>query len=401
MALRLRIWLAAVAAACALVALSALPPSSFGTSGRAAAGAELPEDVRFRALADEAARTRALLRRVRLMDSVFTRTLVQGERGWGVTVLGAVGPTGPRVAAPLEADFRREVETLPAPPTEPVVLGSWIFPAGRGEPTGSSDPEPDLPRAERAILLARHDGVSHCIGIDGGPTGSVGPADWAFSDPDPDGHRRRNMLGLCWWVGALGHPGPEIERWLAAGAALFANESPARPRPPASGWSYWGAQRRRGPFGLGWQPSPLDACMAGRAEACAQMFRKPTVVGFAQGRTRPGESEAAAVHPGVHWIWWPRFSWMGSWNWLLADLHRDFGHDKVRAFWTSDAQPEEAFLAAFGIPAGDWLASWMRRQTTHVPPGPLPRTRALVWVLAAMGAAATLAVAFASGRRAG
>jgi hypothetical protein len=402
MALRLRTWTGVTVALCALVAADNLPPDDTVRFWRPQPTRHpLPEAQRFRALADEAARVRGLYRRLRLADTVVAHAVHRVGEGWSVEVRAGEA-TSDSIRDVLEHRFLREAATLPEPRPDGVVLGAWVVPFGLGSDAGTWDPAVQHQRSGREILLTARDGAGYCIGVE---PGSARFADRAFTEPDPYGGRRSNVLGACWWVGAFGFPGPGIARWLAEGAALFGNESPATPRPAAAAWSYWGrwglSKRRKGLFGQGLQAIEVDGCLAGRTEVCARLFREPTLLGFAARSRRAAAAEEARLHPGTLWIMWRDFSWLGTWGWMLADLHRDFGEQRFQAFWVSRADPETAFREAFGVPAGTWMASWMIRQSGHVPPGPLPSGRALLWALAVLGAAAAVSLGLAARRRAG
>lgn len=402
MALRLRTWIGATLVLCVVVALNHLPPDRARRAwGGEPVRAPLPEARRFQEVADEVVRTRGHLRRLRLADTVVAHARQRADEGWSVEVLGADSmPEGPRDA--LEAAFLRDLATLPHPRPTGVVLGAWVVPPGLGSDPGPWDPAVQRPRTGRDILLATRDGTDYCVGVAQGPISPRSVAE-AFTDPEPAGTRRRDTLGICWWVGAYGFPGPGIAPWLADGAALFGNERVGSPRPAAAVWTFgwWGgAGVRRGPFGLGLHEIPLDGCLAGRTDACARLFAEPALLGVARRDRLNALDQEVRGAPTTHWISWSRFSWLGAWGWMLADLHGEFGGERFRAFWTSPADPEAAFQEAFGVQAGAWVGAWMTHRSGHVPPGPLPRSRALVWVLAVVGAAAALSVAVARRRQA-
>lgn len=402
MALRLRTWIGVTVALCALVAADNLPPEGTVRFWRPQpTRAPLPEAQRFHALADEAARVRGLYRRLGLADTVVAHARHRIGEGWSVEVR-AGDAISDSIRDVLEDRFLREAATLPDARPDGVVLGAWVVPFGLGGDVGPWDPVVQRQRPGREILLTAREGAGYCIGVN---PASARFADRAFTDRDPWGDRRSNVLGACWWVGAFGFPGPGIARWLGEGAALFGNESPSTPRPTAAAWSYWGrwgfSRQRRGLFGMGMESIPVDGCLAGRTDACALLFREPTLLGFAPGPRSADAADEALLQPGTVWIRWPEFSWMGGWGWMLADLHRDFGGDRFQAFWVSRADPDAAFQEAFGVPVGTWMASWMIRHSGHVPPGPLPRTRALLWALAVLGAAIAVSLGVAARRRAG
>lgn len=404
MALRLRTWIGVTVALCALVAADNLPPDGTARYWRPNPTRPLlPEAQRFNALANEAVRVRGLYRRLRLADTVVAHARHRVGEGWSVELWSrSVVPDSIREV--LESRFLREAATLPDPRPDGVVLGAWVVPADLASDAGPWDPVVQRQTAGREILLTEREGAAYCIGVNTAP-GPIRYVEVAFFDRDPWGGRRGNVLGACWWVGAFGFPGPGIARWLGAGAALFGNESPSTPRPAAAAWSYWGrwgfSRQRRGLFGQGLQAIEVDGCLAGHTEACARLFREPTLLGFAPRPGRANAEDEALLHPGTVWIRWPEFSWLGSWSWMLADLHRDFGGERFQAFWVSRADPETAFREAFGVPVGTWMASWIIRQSGHVPPGPRPRGRALLWALAVLGAATAVSLGVAARRRAG
>lgn len=398
MAFRLRHWLMVAGGACAFVAVAKLPPEPF--DGRRPRGDVRPEAVRYVALRTDAERARNALRKLRWADSLATQVLREAEHGW------AAGITPSTLVAQEPVDSIRaalgaQVQVIPAW-REDVVIGAYLVDAGFGDYAAADQELLGFSGSwVRETYLGERDGVTYCVNAQG--FDFLHPEDEArrlastFSEATSDGSRRHNHLGICRWVAEFGVPGPGVGRWLHRGGQTLAVE------PTTERWkyAYWTPSpfslpgRRRGIFGLSgmWDSSRHDACLAGKAAACAAILADPigSQIGSQTRAQARDDSIALGAAAPVSWRYgWGEFTW----RWVLADLYAEFGPEKVGAFWRSPSDDVlVAFRDAFDVDAGVWFASWIRGTAGYVPPGPLPRWGASLWAFAAFLAGAALAIA--------
>ena len=153
------------------------------------------------------------------------------------------------------------------------------------------------------------------------------------------GERRltwNDILGPCGFYAAFGRPGSAIEAWLLENNFdLALKVEPAR-------------DDRSNFYG------PPLPCITGDVAACSAHFLgRATSRGFSR---RLYNTETA----------WPRgvigvrFSW-GRRPAMLADLAREFGPARFARFWGSGRDVETAFVDAFGLSSGEWVARWAAR----------------------------------------
>lgn len=406
MALGLKRWTAVAAVACAAVAVWQLPPAPFTSRVTEQTLPPLQEQARFNALAGEAVRARALLRQLAWSDSLSAHLVEHAEDGWAVEIQWPDAELA--VAADsLRTVFRGELGALPNRRSD-VVLGAFVQDRRLGDHAADWGALTGRYVGRTAFFGRRGDRV-YCFQVDPAASKPAAPALLAsFSTARWDEVRRYNMLGICRWVAELGLPGEGILRWLQLGAASMAVEgsslSPDAREAEAGGrLFYYEMPWRRGPFGVGGDPSDFGACRAGRVTACERLFSDPARATTPWGFVLPRswgvlDTEMALTSPGQAWIPWRTFGFRRSeWQWLLADLYREFGPERMEAFWSSDADPVTAFRDAFGLEAGAWVTRWARGQRAYSPPGPVPRVPDLMWALAVIAAGAGLAAL--AGRR--
>lgn len=382
MAFGMKQWSACVAVGCALLAVTQLPPDPFD-GGRGLARPSLHEEVRFRALRDDVIQSQGLLRRLRWSDSLPGLLLGEARDGWAFMAEGAVSPGS---TALLRMELQQTVDQIPGRRPD-VLLGAFVQRWER-RTLDATDPGP-----ARDVLFGRMDSMPYCIAVDVGPASS-GTAELrtAFTQRNPDGSRGPGTLGICRWIAELGLPGPHVTQWLQTGGSLFAEEASSLGSLTFQAPWYYGGMWRRGPFGLGWQPSREDGCLAGLAEACAGFFIRP--MGSTPRATTVGPGQDPTVtSPDRAWFAWRRPP--GNWRWvtLLGALYEEFGRERTEAFWTSESEVPTAFRDAFQVDAGAWLAGRIRQERSYVPPGPLPRLRGTLWALLLVAACGGVAAA--------
>lgn len=392
MAPGMRSWLALTLAGCAAVALATLPPDV--PTPRRQLRPPTQETVRYRALQADAIRTRERLRRLRLTDTLSL--LAAGSAGSGI----AVAVLGDGVSEGARDRFRdaaaREAAALPER-TSDVALGVFVVPGALGDHPAAEDlsvlgsPWPEF-------FLGERDGVTHCWAVKA-VRGEPRDRDLTQGEWGPFGvEDGTNMLGPCYWVALLGAPGPATARWLRAGGQAFAQEPPGR----RLVLPYRVFLRRRSLFGfntmafIGSRTTlVVDGCLAARPEWCARFFD----LTFLTRRPQDPAASVGSLDQDHSTDWYlGRSTTFGFGLYdaqgLIADLHEDFGTDRLRAFWTADAEPAIAFRDAFGVDAGTWVAGWVRRTIGDVPPGPAPTGSAFLGALVvlALGAGAAVLV---------
>ena len=183
------------------------------------------------------------------------------------------------------------------------------------------------------------------------------------------GISRQRLLGPCAYLEHFGAPGPSIRRWLDERGWQFAqrsswNDAPSRWLDGMPDSTY------RAHIDLAYVlPTAGRACAGGRNEACddAMLSRPPVDERRSSMKLHAGGVVSVGYfNPFVHgdnsWLTqsWP----LGAREWtLLSDMVRTIGAERFERFWTSDLPPEQAFLAAAGIPLSTWTRDWI--ETTY------------------------------------
>lgn len=352
-------WLVAVAVLCLGVALMLLPPKSWVearhfpvTRAQSRAGA----------LLDEINATRQALQHQRWADSLSALTLATQVDGLAVGMPDNIPDDGRREN--FARAVRQELDAVPNRRSD-VVVGLFIQYRSFGDYAPvSSLPQSNYPGPR--YFIGERDGMTYCLAVrtisDLGVERRELDRRWLAHYVSWTGEEslRDDRLGPCALVARFGPPSASILRWLQDGALPFflLPSDPGLGPPPAE-------YRRRGVFGRGswyWRDLDLEACTAGRANACRAKFEQ-----FARSARSPGRS------------WTPYLGQVGFWGsfseiwWQLgADMERGFGTEAFQAFWTSSEDAPAAFQTAFGVDPGVWMAGWVERRLGASPPGPLP-----------------------------
>ena len=168
-----------------------------------------------------------------------------------------------------------------------------------------------------------------------------------------------DVLEPCSFYLVHGAPGAAIRQWLRDDGMSRLARSPW----PGGGYRFspigdhrsiygeWDERRRDFASAYGRLSTGGEGCIAGRIEAGRRVVLDPTAYGdlesypeveewISSGHARNGEPFGGRER-----------TWMG-------DLGAEFGHDRLTQFWTSDQTVEEAFVAAFGEPIGEWTMRW-------------------------------------------
>ncbi len=375
MAPTLKLWIGLAVAGLALVSAVFLPPAS---SPVRQLPQRLPQEVRVTSLAEDAARTSALIRRMRWMDSLPALALAAARDGL------AVGGD-PRLVTPEQLDtirtlLRDELSTV-LRTGDPVVVGYYVqAPNFAGE---VNDHYEDF-RTRLELFAGRVDGTPYCLLLDmrGVPLKGATLDAWR----DAEGTRHSDLLHACRLVAAYGLPGPEVRAWLARGGFRYAERSAAAQEPREAAPPYQDVFGRRS-FGWRWGSLTPDRCVAGQPDACVDLFLERTDAaidpfdGTSVAQDFPLSLGSALAPPRA-----PALT--DAARYLLSDLEREHGPDAFRRFWTSDQDVPAAFAKAFGEPVGAWTVRWVAIHVGLQRGGPsLPRRGWLGMVLLLLAAA--------------
>lgn len=187
---------------------------------------------------------------------------------------------------------------------------------------------------------------------------------------------QEGQLGPCAWYASLGLPSASVGDWVGTNGVLY----DAVPSGFVSRDSTPAARSKR-ILGMGFAaslagliPPVYDAsadavrCVEGSRESCF---------------TATTKSDAFPTGP---WAFWGVPSSLGGYqSYLLRDLDREFGRQRLTAFWHSSVPMPAAFESAFGVPLSDWLAPHLRDYlgTVELGAGDVGRAAlsALVWTV--------------------
>lgn len=390
MALRMKHWAGLVLAGCAWVALELLPVSSWDEPTRPA---PLPEEAYEQALFASASAANAKLQRIRLAERVIPLTLA----GEGSLTFEVPEGTNPEDVHRVREGAEQEMSEA-AGGDQPVSVG--LFHLGR--PEGSY---PGLSSGldwDGEYYFGTRDGRPYCVTV---------LSAWRRRDE----YRLRGVgytgswLGLCGVIARHGLPGLAAEAWLVNGGTAMA--ALAEPSSPASFTftSAWGEGfARRASLGImlagrhpvmGFPTLAQEQCFAGVAQGCATLFLEPgsaaSVGNYGLQRSDATEPIATTPLSAVQ-----SYSAMyPSDQHVVADLVEEFGAERFHRWWTADGPTDEAFLAAFGVPAGEWYGRRVALLVQVTKPGPSPSPNGWAGAVLILTLAAALAGAWARGRR--
>ena len=389
MALGMKHWAGLVLAGCAFVALRFLPVSSWNLPSHRM---PLPEEAHERALRRDVRLTNGKLQRIRLAERLIPLTLAAD----GPLAFEAPAGADPAEVQMVRADAERELlEAAGAAPR--VAVGLIYARSGEGDYPGAptwtvSDPE---------YYFGIQDGRPYCVtAVDA----------WSIRGrvrlPVRNSHTR---LGVCQVIARYGLPGRAVETWLAeGGTAMAVTLEPSRPESYTFS-SRWGMGFvRRLKFGLmmiGRQPIGAfrsvaqEQCFAGLSEGCAKLFLSPgselSLHASDEDWSELPEVLAATPLSAVN-----GYSSMQPADYhVVADLVEEFGAERFERWWTADGSAEEAFRAAFGVPAGEWYAERVARLIEVTGPGPSLRANGLAGAFLILALAAVVGGAWARRRR--
>jgi hypothetical protein len=186
---------------------------------------------------------------------------------------------------------------------------------------------------------------------------------------------RNQILGPCAFYAAFGMPGDSIRAWLRGRGALLAS---------GGSWTQqtWSKLWRRGERLDGPSSSPVFyptppaamysmsgravGCAAADATACESLLRR-------RNQDLRSLTVGSAVLPGFRLGPIGReygYDVAGRETELLADMVRSMGRERFQKFWTSNESVSASIEKASGLPATEWMASWVGEPLEGLERGP-------------------------------
>ena len=367
------------------------------------------------AIRDRAGRENALLKRLRLVDSLSARLLSSST---GPVLVDLPPEAGPEELDMLSEAVRRQVEYLGAGADGMIVGVSYVDVQFGNHPdfqnrgrawadyfSGTVDgrsfclvaypfyrSDPTDPRLRESLATVAEKNRSRLSGVIRSLT------DITFAG-NPDAPPI-DVLGPCSFHWAHGSPGPAIRRWLRDDGMSRLARAPW----PGGGYRFPPVSEHRGAFGewnlrnrdftsvYGRESTVGEGCLAGRIDACRRAVLDPRAYvepesypeleeWISSGRSRSGEPFGGRER-----------TWMG-------DLESEFGRDRFARFWTSDQPVEDAFAAAFGEPIGVWTMRWAQERLGVQKAGPSTDGLSVFLTLATLMACVGIATVTAARRR--
>jgi hypothetical protein len=196
------------------------------------------------------------------------------------------------------------------------------------------------------------------------------------------------VVGPCAYYEAYGTPGPQIDRWLRDGAWRLGRLSAgdralglwvAPSNTYRNRWEAEGGYPLREYVALS-----AATCLAGNSSGCESVLLSSSALGSIP--LRAGNSWT------VGWYGADDGTALGPYSaYFLSEMAHNIGPERFKRFWTSTADPVQAFRDATGQELGQWTADWTRRKYGNNPVGPgVPASQAslsiTLIVLGAIGA---------------
>jgi len=381
-------WTGLVLAGCAALALRYLPPSEVQVP---TVQARLQEERHASALSDDAALANSLLQRLRIAAQVIPATLAGTEN----VAFAAAEGSKPEEVERARSEALEEAASLPRGVALGVFYVAWRDYSYPGPPS--------FYIGDVEYYYGERDGRAYCA--------AVHPV-WRRRTGEPlslywgtDG--RITALGLCALVARHGLPGPAVQAWLdGGGTAMVTASVPSNPAHFTFATDLGRAFERTGPLGLpqaspmggAFRTTPVERCLAGKADGCASVLMRPTDPWASRfwsnnpdWTTLLSSTPVSAVQ--VRSIFEPadRF--------VAADLIREFGADRFRQWWTADGDPAQAFEEAFGVDPGEWYLARISQLVTIQAAGPGVTPNGLAGTVLLLALGGVVAGAWARSRR--
>jgi hypothetical protein len=363
-----------------------------------------PERQAANAIRDKAKEENALLKRLRLVDSLSARIVSSSE---DPIVIDLPPEAGPEERSMLSEAIRRQVEYLGVGNADMVVGVSFV--------DTRFGNHPDFQHLARL-------GVDYYSGIANGRSFCLVVFPFYPSDPtDPrsQGNLRNavrsrtdntfagdpqgppiDVLGPCSVHLVHGSPGPAIRRWLRDDGMSRLVRSPwlggDYRLPPISDhrsmYGEWNERRRERASVYGRESAVGEGCLAGRLDACRRAVLDPTA--YVDPESYPELEEW--ISSGHSRNGKPFGGREGTW---MGDLEAEFGRARFARFWTSDQNVEDAFAEAFGDPIGVWTMRWAQDRMGPQKAGPSTDLLSVLLTLVTLLACVGIATATATRRR--
>lgn len=368
-------------------------PSRFTTERQAA-----------NAIRDRSFEENALLKRLRLVDSLSVRVLSSSD---GPVVVDLPPETGPDERRMLSEAIRRQTEYLGQVAPDMIVSVSYVDVRFGNHPGFES-----RGRAWTDYFSGTRDGQSYCLVV------------YPFYAPDPTDSRSRgtlsqairgltdttfannaegqpiDVLGPCGIHLVHGSPGPNIRRWLRDDGMSRLARSPQEGgvyrfppiRDHRSMYGEWVTEGRDFTSLYGRESPVGEGCLSGRAEACLRAVLDPSAYEEPESYAEIEEWISSGYSRNGEPFGGRERTWMG-------DLESEFGRERFSRFWTSDQPVEDAFTAAFGEPIELWTMRWAQDRMGYQKAGPSTDGLSVLLTLATLMACVGVATATATRRR--
>ena len=366
------------------------PSESRFTAERQAANA-----IRYKAFEEN-----ALLKRLRLVDSLSARVLSSSQ---GPVVVDLPSEAGPEEQRLVSEVVRRQVEYLGAGAADMVVGVSYV------DVRFGNHPDFDNRiRSWTDYFSGTVEGRPFCLVI------------YPFFAADPTDPRRRgnlsiairgltnnleaddtdgpplDVLGPCSFHLVHGSPGPAIRAWLRDDGMSRLARAPW----PGGGYRFspigehrreqgqWDNRLRNFASSYGRVSAVGEGCLAGRIDACRRSVLDPTAYEEPEAYPQLDEWISSGFSRNGEPFGGRERTWMG-------DLEAEFGRDRFTRFWTSDQSVEDAFVTAFNESIEVWTMRWAQDRMGFQKAGPstdgLSVLLTLVTLLACVGIATATA----------
>jgi hypothetical protein len=368
-----------------------------------------PEDQTADAIRRKANAANALLKRLRLVDSLSARLLSSST---GPVVIDLPPEAGPEEWSMLSEAVGRQVDYLGAGAAD-IIVGVSFVDRGFGN-------HPDFQHQVTTwadYFSGTVDGRPFCLVSY--PFRAVDPTNPRSRSELPASIRRRtdtrasnaggrprDVLGPCGFYLVHGSPGPAVRRWLRDDGMARLARTPwtgAYPLAPISNHrgAYGERTRRRQPGAVSLESTVGEGCLAGRLDACRRAVLDPPA--FVEQDSYPAileeesylelEEWISSEYPGRNEPFGGRErTWMG-------DLEAEFGGERFGRFWTSDQAVDDAFAAAFGEPIEMWTMRWAQERMGPQKAGPSTDLLSVLLTLVTLLACIGIATATATRRR--
>ena len=169
---------------------------------------------------------------------------------------------------------------------------------------------------------------------------------------------RASLLGPCAFIAAFGEPGRGIHRWLqsrqydvARGVGFSANPA-AQPGTVVRRAARDSVTQVYARYEL----ESTRACKSGDLDACRNAVLSPRL-------------QRNMIYAVDIWAFEQTTGYAG--DFYLSDLVVEFGRERFRKFWSSNAEAEVAFEQVFGQSLAEWTNAWMRYRYGSESRGPL------------------------------